>query len=58
MSQVQNMKLVQSINSAICFGLVLGTQFDKKNLLITNRKSPELSLFTFKSVCKTTLETP
>ena len=26
--------------------------------LITNRESPELSLYTFKSVCRTTLETP
>ena len=29
-----------------------------KRLLITNRESPELSLYTFKSVCRTTLETP
>ena len=30
MSHVYDMKLVQSINSACCFELVLGTQFDKK----------------------------
>ena len=27
-------------------------------LLVTNRESPELSLYTFKRVCRTTLETP
>ena len=27
------MKLVQSINSACCFELVLGTQFDKKKVV-------------------------
>ena len=29
-----------------------------KRLRITNRKSPDLSLYTFKSACRTTLETP
>ena len=29
-----------------------------KRLLITNRESPELSRYTFKSVCRATLETP
>ena len=74
------MKLIQSINSARCFELVLGTHFDKsyrenqtdaenrscfwplkappKRLLITIQESPELSIYTFKSVCRTTLETP
>ena len=73
------MKLSQSINSACCFELVLGTHLIKvtakiklvlkrdlfydhlkypKRLLITNRESPDLSLHTFKSVYRTTLETP
>ena len=37
-------ELVQFINRACCFELVLSTQFDKKMFLNTNQESPEVSL--------------